>query len=173
MKLTHPALRAVGLLLLFLAGSVPAWGGPGRARTDAVLDRLIRGRGMTIDALGRGKPMTPRDLALYAKRVAIDVESDPPTVRVWMRLHPDALSKVEGLGLVLEARVGPLASASVPLPLLPALAEVPGVEWIQSVRRFEPELDVSIPEVGSDVGASLYGATGAGAVIGIIRSSRV
>jgi hypothetical protein len=73
MMLTASPLRTAGLILVLLAGSVPAWGEPGRARTDAVLSRLIRDRGMTVDALGLGQPITPEELAVYARRVVIDL----------------------------------------------------------------------------------------------------
>ncbi len=153
---------AVGLLSVVLLVSPEA---RAEAHTDPILGRLISGRGLSV---GRPRPVTDAELRHYARFVALDLETNPPTVRVWMRLGPEGYAAVQALGIGVLGRAGNLASASVPLPRLAALARAPGVLSIQATRRLHAELDVSLPEVGADLGHDLYNARGAGAVLGIV-----
>jgi subtilisin family serine protease len=135
------------------------------AHVGPILGRLIRGPGISA---GQPAALTPGHLRHYARLVALDIETDPPTVHVWMQLQPGGHAAVTGLGIPVLSQVGDLASAQVPLPRLSALAAAPGVRWVRASRRLHADLDVSLPEIGADLGHSEYNARGAGVVVGII-----
>lgn len=159
----NPALRtAVGLLVALLLATPAAHA---TAHTDAVLGRLVHGRGLSVD---QPRPVTDAELRHYARFLALDLQADPPTVRLWMRLAPEGHAAVQALGIPLLARVGNLASARVPLSRLAALAQAPGVLSLEAAHRLRAELDVSLPEIGADLGHDQYNARGAGTVVGIV-----
>ena len=143
---------------------------PRRAHADAFVARLAQGQGMGADAAGRPLPLGREELTHYARLLALDPDSNPPLLKVWMKLDRASRSSVTALGARLSGSVGDLVSAQVPLPALAALLQVPGVEWVQAVRLARPELNVSVPEIGAAQAATQFGAQGAGAIVGLIDS---
>ena len=138
---------------------------------DPFLTRLLHGWGVRLAESGSRLPIDAAELRMYSRRLAIDAESSPPRVRVWMRLSPaarDAADKIPGVAL--QARIGALTSAIVELPRLADLAALPGLVWMKVPPRPRPELDVSVPASGGDVVASTYDLKGRGITIGLVDS---
>jgi len=182
-RLAPAALRGLSLVFLAsLAASAPALAagnagtaaGSHSANLGPFVTKLMRGHGSGIDAAGRPVPFTPRELRFYSDLVVLDLEAHPNTVRVWMKVDDDALPGAEAAGARIQARVGPLASAIVPLPALAGLARVPGVAWIKATPRYQPELDVSVPEIAAFAGGfndpPQFGRRGQGVIVGIVDS---
>ena len=75
-----------------------------------------------------------------------------------------------GLGVVVRAIVGEIASVEVPRAALAELAALPGVVSIKPALVYELLNDISTVEVGADAVATAYGGTGRGVIVAVMDS---
>lgn len=61
-----------------------------------------------------------------------------------------------------------IACVDVPLDRAEAVAQLPGVHYLEAAKRSRPRLEVSVPEIGADRASEEYGATGRGVIVGIV-----
>ncbi|HEY3281446.1 MAG TPA: S8 family serine peptidase [Armatimonadota bacterium] len=91
------------------------------------------------------------------------------SVPVLVRLRGDAVPEgLTGLGAKVLTRAGHILSVEVPASQLQALASLPGVAYVQGVRKAKPRLDVSVPGIGGTIAHTELGRLGTGALVGII-----
>lgn len=136
------------LLLLLVLGAFLAFAGPEK-----------------LDPVLRAYFLSPLDLQPAALST-LGLETLDRPLAVFVELA-DTAAEIPGL----RSRVGNLATVTLTLPELYALAERPDVLRIRVSRPVEPLLDVSVPEVGAP--ALWYGTpstTGQGVVLGIVDS---
>lgn len=149
-----PAVRRIILiLLLFLAAvvfaSLPAWA---QSRLDFPLRALV-------NAPQAGLSVHRHDPASDAVGVILEYTGDPAN----LRSH----------GAKTRTRLGSIFTADIPVNKLNALSALPGMKYIQAARRFDPMLDVSVPETGASslrqgTPPAWTGYTGKGVIVGII-----
>jgi subtilisin family serine protease len=137
---------------------------------DPLLRRMMRASEEAMARHGRPDAIPKEELALYARRVAGDMEAVPPVVRVRLKLDTAARAAIERLGIPTYGRLEGFASAIVPVPRLNELEAIDGIEIMQAVRIPKLELDVSRAEVLSTQAAATYGATGRGVIVGSVDS---
>jgi subtilisin family serine protease len=80
---------------------------------------------------------------------------------------------VRGHGIQVNSHVGRLMTARCPLPLLPELLSLPGIERVRVAERSKPNLERSALDVGVNAlrtisPPSITGQTGAGVLVGIV-----
>lgn len=138
------------LFLLLIFAAFLAFASP--EKLDPLLRALLYAPSETKPAL----------LSPYGEEYAPD-----PQIPVFVEVKTWTSLEIHGL----RSRVGNLATATLPLSQIPALAEKPEVLRITASRPVEPFLDRSVPEVGAP--ALWYGSpstTGEGVIIGIVDS---
>ncbi len=133
------------------------------AGLDPMLHRLIHG--FRVDASGKRTGLDASELQMYARVLAIDLETSPPVARIRMKLADAARHAVEMLGIKTYGALSGFATAIVPIPRLKEIADLPGIEWVQVGRRYRPELDASVPVIRADQTAAAYGTRGARVVV--------
>lgn len=139
----------VKLLLLLIVATFLALAGP--EKLDPFLRALLQAPAELSPALLALTPAEPDPLV----PVFLELREEG----VWWEL-PGARSLL-----------GNIASATLPLSQLRAVAEHPGVTRVWASRPLEPLLDRSVPEIGAN--ALWYGtpsATGQGVIVGIVDS---
>ncbi|HEY3156470.1 MAG TPA: S8 family serine peptidase [Candidatus Eisenbacteria bacterium] len=78
---------------------------------------------------------------------------------------------LRGKGIEVNTRIGRLMTARCPLPLLPELLDLPGIERVQVSERCKPNLNLSASDVGVTAvrtvpPPSFSGQTGSGVLVG-------
>jgi len=81
------------------------------------------------------------------------------------------LARLRAAGARIRTQLGAILTATIPVDKLKAVAALPGIKYIQPAKRFDPLLDVSVPETGaaglrSGTPPSWEGYTGKGIVVG-------
>ncbi len=158
---------SLALTLLLLCASTVK-GQPRTGSSDPMLGRLLRGHGVGVDTMGGPVPPDRSELEYYSRFLAVDPAADPPAARLRMRLDDAARRAVERLGFPVYGRLDGFASVVVPIARIPELDAIPGIEWMQIVRRPRTELDLSIPVIGADQAAAAYGTRGQGVIVGLV-----
>lgn len=169
MRRASPTVRAsavvLGLLLL-----TPSLSRPERKKAfvDPLLTRMMRGSLAAAEKAGGAGKVSKEEMRLYRHILAVDSESEEPSVRVRLRLDAEARQAMERLGIRTYGRMQGFASASIPVQRLGEVAALTGVEAMQAIRIPEKELDISRAEVRSTDLANVYGMRGKGVIVGSI-----
>jgi subtilisin family serine protease len=171
MKAPSALLLPLALAALFVAAR-PA--GAASPISPRVLDAENAIRGW-IDAGRPGEaplasPFRPLVTGLPPAGVPL-APGEEPSFRLFV--VTDDPGALRGAGYEPRTVAGRVATITVPLSRVDALAEVPGVTWVEFPRPLQPFLDVSVPEIHADVvhGTSqppYSGSAGAGVVVGIV-----
>ncbi|MBW3605738.1 MAG: S8 family peptidase [Actinobacteria bacterium] len=120
-----------------------------RARLERDLDQSVL---ETTESFETGDPVTP---SVLTTRTLVKTGPQPPTSELpeatWTRI------------------VDSIYAVTLPIGSLPALAELPGVEFVEAPRALYPQLDTSLPETRADrLHQPPTDLTGDGVVVGII-----
>ena len=169
MRRVNPTVRAsvvvLGLLLL-----IPSLSRPERKKpfVDPLLTRMMRGSLAAAEKGGAAGKVSKEEMRMYRRVLAVDTESEEPSVRVRLRLDAQARQSMERLGIRTYGRMPGFASASIPVQRLREVAALTGLEAMQAIRIPEKELDLSRAEVRSNELANVYGMRGKGIIVGSI-----
>jgi hypothetical protein len=115
---------------------------------------------------GRPDAISDGDRKFFKSVASVSVDGAVPAVGVRLKLDDGARRAIEKLGIKTYGRMAGFASAVIPMSRLAEVANLTGIQAMQTVVKPKLELDVSRPEVRSTQTATTYGATGKGVIIG-------
>ncbi|MCS7219685.1 MAG: S8 family serine peptidase [Anaerolineae bacterium] len=104
-----------------------------------------------------------------AERIDLHLDAPEPGANVLIHTTDDA-RELEKLGIVIQARVGDVATAYIPFSRLPEVTALPSVVFVQASHILQLANDVSVPETGAPQVWNTYGATGTGVIVAVIDS---
>ena len=111
-----------------------------------------------------------RDATILSRRAA----SGELLVEATMRFHGNGLVEARALGVEVHSVLGNIATVSIPVSKIGALADLESVEYLEAEHRVVPRLDKSVPITRADrlrtgVAPNFTGGlTGKGVIVGII-----
>lgn len=193
MKTTHRTGRLLFAALVVLTttaylptgagNTVPAVTPTGGGMTPVlrhVIRRVERASAVSIASLGT-PGATPVPVTLPEKltrRWAVRNDPSGPmaTFRAFLRDGSGAeIASLRAAGLRLRGHVGRVATFDAPLQDARAIASLPAVQYLDLGRRYEPELDVSVPATGADKvhdPNTGYGNGGAGVLVATLDTGQ-
>ncbi|MEE4311863.1 MAG: S8 family serine peptidase [candidate division KSB1 bacterium] len=121
-----------------------------------------------IDPWLRNMIKQPEIMKIYGVR-DLDLSKNTAEMRTSVILKTTLNSEtLESMGMDVRARIGDIATASIPIAEIPRLAELDEVTYIQAPKRIEAHTDISMSEIGALNIYQDYGIKGSGVIIGII-----
>jgi subtilisin family serine protease len=171
MKVSSATLLPLALAAVFLA---PRPAGAASPISPRVQDAENTIRGWVAAGRGGDVPLAAPFRELVTDLPPAGVPLAPgqePGFRLFV--VTDDPGALRAAGYAPRTVAGRVTTVTVPLSRIDALADVPGVTWVEFPRPLKPFLDVSVPEIRADVvhGTSqppYSGSAGSGVVVGII-----
>jgi len=125
--------------------------------------------GAQYKELAAGTPLPASVVESLGGSIDLNAGSPDPTVNVLVRFQGD-LAKLSAVGAKVQARIGDVVTANIPMSHLMDLARLPGVIYIEASRKMSYTNDISAPETGAPQARTEFGVSGRDVIVAIIDS---